>query len=83
MLPGQTVKVFVKNISDDDITITELNGYVIEPDEEINMLDDGLPAFYNDHEAVLRAINDLTVTSLYTGVHATPPTLEYRVEGQE
>jgi hypothetical protein len=79
-MPGQNLKVFVKNISADAFVLPELGGYALPPGEEINMCDDTLPNYYRDPQAVLRAINDLTGTSLYVGVHGTPKKLEYRIE---
>lgn len=66
MMPFQEFSVYVKNVGDDSIVLPEIGGYELEPDEEINMLDEELPTgHYSDPSAVLRALNELTGTVLY------------------
>jgi hypothetical protein len=64
--PMQEFDVFVKNIGEDAIELPEIGGYELDPEEEINMMSEDLPnGHYNDPQAVLRALNELTGTVLY------------------
>ena len=79
MHPFQEFSVYVKNVGVTSITLPEIGGYELDPDEEINMLDPELPTgHYNDPGAVLRALNDLKGTVLYQQREAG--NLTYRIE---
>lgn len=74
----RTFGVYVKNVGDETFDVDELPGVSITVDEEVDLTDSTLVAYYRDPTAAKRAIEDLTGTSLYAGVHADPPTLTVR-----
>ena len=76
--PMQQFDVLVKNVGDAAIVLPEIGGYSLAKGAEINMMDDTLPSgHYNDPQAVLRALNELTGTVLYQEREAG--NLTYRV----
>lgn len=79
-MPGMIeLNVFVKNVGEVPYNLPEIGGYDLQPDEEINMMDEALPqGHYTDAQAVLRALNELSGTVLYQ--QRVAGNLTYRVE---
>ncbi len=74
----RTFGVYVKNVGTETFDVDELPGVSIAVDEEVDLTDPTLANYYRDPTAAKRAIEDLTGTSLYAGVHAVPPVLTVR-----
>ena len=77
MIPEVNVRFVVKNISDVDFNLVELNKILV-PGEEINLLDPDIPCHYGDEPSVLRAC-ELAATSIYRGLHNDPPTISLTI----
>jgi hypothetical protein len=72
-------KVLIHNIGDDPVLLPEV-GVTVQTDDYVDIMDESNPGgYYSRVEEALRAINELTGTVLYQGVHGAHPFLEYEV----
>jgi hypothetical protein len=69
--------VYVKNISTRSYNIVEIGNHELAAGDTVELTDPALPSHYRRFQFALRAIKELLATSLYQGVHAEPPVLEY------
>lgn len=78
------IKWIFKNVSDSPFTIEEIGdgGVGLDPDEEVDLMDEEVPNSYIDRRAIQRCLDDLPDTSLYQGTHSDPPILEHRKEAK-
>lgn len=73
------IHVYVKNVGDTEVVLPEIEGYPLQPDEEIDLMEEREGyGYYDNYRFVMRAANDLEDTVLYQGTHADPPYLVLR-----
>lgn len=69
--------VLLRNIGEDPFEVEELGGLVLQPDEEIDMLDSAAAHHYRDSGEALKAILEVPDTSLHRGM--VEGVLQYRL----
>jgi hypothetical protein len=71
--------IYVKNISKSRFTIVEINDYILESGEVVDLLNFDLKNHYGDYTSAKKALEYLENTSLYKGIHSEPAKLSYYV----
>lgn len=71
------IQVLVRNVSKSKFVVEELK-ITLAPGEEIDITDQAAEHHYTDSSVAWRAINEMSKTSLYKGVHDSPAKLNVR-----
>lgn len=63
-------RVIIKNVSTQPYTVEELQGYVLEPGAEVDIMSVELPARYVDYQSAYRLVTDWPTAKLFQDIQA-------------
>ena len=62
--------VLLKNVSGGDYTVEELGGIIIADDATIDLMDEGLAAFYDNWDVAYGLVTNTNASKLWTDIQA-------------
>jgi hypothetical protein len=70
--------IIIKNVSSDPLTVVELGNTIVAPDAELDLCDQTAEHHYRSWLFARKALYELSGTSLYQALHASPPAIAVR-----